>query len=294
MILDCMEPYGLVPCKGVGWYSSLRVRFLHAKVRYRLKNSQKWNQQEWGVPINQEDMIATILSFQFNVLFCLNVIGVKLTDEEIEDYTHLWRYIGYLRGVREELNPCDSFLKTKAIQESIFMHLVEPDESSVYLAHHVLESMMEDKNPIKWNLNAHYQMARMFLKEDLGNLLRIPETKWLYYHHLVVFFVMRTMSKLTYVKGIGPLLMKYNMYTMKSIISHTLEGRTNFTMSHTPSNESIDNLAAIQEENSRRKSLKTIKRMSVLSRLLIVLACLYIFQKFVGAPFLRRILKSRK
>ncbi len=38
---------------GAGWVAALQVRVLHAKVRQRLRGRKYWNQEEWGVPINQ-------------------------------------------------------------------------------------------------------------------------------------------------------------------------------------------------------------------------------------------------
>jgi len=194
--------------------------------------------------------------------------------------------------VREDLNPCDNFLKTKAIQESIFWHLVEPDDSSVYLANHVITAMDEPGVPIKWPMKAHQQMARMFLREDLSALLQLPESKWYYYHHLIFFAMLRASTRMTYLPLIGPVMIKYNKEMMQRIIAQLLGSRTEFAMSHVPSDESIDNLTALKDENARWKGLKSMKRMPFVYRFLIVLACLYIFQKFLGAPFLARMLKS--
>ena len=37
----------------------LQVRVLHAKVRQRLGERKYWRRDEWGVPINQEDMAVS-------------------------------------------------------------------------------------------------------------------------------------------------------------------------------------------------------------------------------------------
>ena len=44
---------------GAGWTAVLQVRVLHAKVRQRLGERKYWRRDEWGVPINQEDMAVS-------------------------------------------------------------------------------------------------------------------------------------------------------------------------------------------------------------------------------------------
>jgi hypothetical protein len=52
----------------------------------------------------------------------------SLTREDKEAYLHLWRYIGYLIGLNEDLNPCVTVEKASGLLESIVIHLIHPDE----------------------------------------------------------------------------------------------------------------------------------------------------------------------
>jgi len=80
---------------GRGWRAALRVRALHAKVRRRLRASGDWNLERDGVPINQEDMAATLLAFSANVLLGIEIVaGRPLPAAEQRDYLALWRYLG--------------------------------------------------------------------------------------------------------------------------------------------------------------------------------------------------------
>ena len=79
---------------------------LHAKVRRSLLQSKKadeepaWDVEQNGVPINQEDMAATLLAFSMNVLMGIEIVcGRPLPEEEQRDYLALWRYLGWLLGV---------------------------------------------------------------------------------------------------------------------------------------------------------------------------------------------------
>lgn len=66
-LVAVMESGALQPL-GSGWKACLKVRFLHAHVRQRLralaaKDPSIYDENVYGVPINQEDSAATILAF---------------------------------------------------------------------------------------------------------------------------------------------------------------------------------------------------------------------------------------
>jgi len=233
MIIDCMQPDGLVPLTGIGWKSCLRVRFLHGKVRQRLRSSERWNAEEWGIPINQEDMIATLLSFSFNIVVALSIMGINLTKGEVDDYLHLWRYIGYLSGVRDDLNPCISYEISRATVESIVVHLIQPDESSIFLAHHSIESLMDERNvAVRWSLPAHYQMARMLMGDELADCLQLPASELYRVHHLALFGVLRFISRLSYLPVIGSTIIDFNRRLLADVNRRGLgDTRADFSMS---------------------------------------------------------------
>ena len=48
----------------------------------RLHDKPYWKPELWGVPVNQEDMMATLLAFSYNVLVGSEmVLGRPLSDE---------------------------------------------------------------------------------------------------------------------------------------------------------------------------------------------------------------------
>ena len=59
-----------------------------------------------------------------------------LPQADQEAYLHLWRYIGFLLGVRDEYNPCARDVPyAKAFLESVIVHLLQPDDLSRTVAH---------------------------------------------------------------------------------------------------------------------------------------------------------------
>jgi len=173
---------------GKGWEAALRVRVLHAKVRRSLLQSKKrvWDVETNGIPINQEDMAATLLAFSVNVLLGIEIIaGRPLPENEQVDYLALWRYIGWLLGVdtveTEEgrssnaskhsnlppIDPCgerkigikdansqedilfddgNSIIHSYATLESMILHLLHPKKSSRSLVSHLHISIRSMQN----------------------------------------------------------------------------------------------------------------------------------------------------
>lgn len=90
-----------------GFRAAGKVRLLHAQIRRLLDRSGRWRRDDWGLPLNQYDMLGTQLLFSFSVLDGLRLLGQAITPEEGADFLHLWRYAGHLMGVCGELLPTD-------------------------------------------------------------------------------------------------------------------------------------------------------------------------------------------
>ncbi|KAG0214789.1 hypothetical protein BGX28_001424 [Mortierella sp. GBA30] len=126
----------LRPRTGVAWKSIIQVRFLHAGVRARLSkisraHSKYYNIEEHGVPINQEDLLATLFSFSNAIWRVMEVrMDVHMTTQERDDYLHLWRYIGYMMGVDDILGATRTPERADACLESLVLHLADPDTES--------------------------------------------------------------------------------------------------------------------------------------------------------------------
>lgn len=173
------------PCEPEVWQIVMQVRLLHAKVRFALRHrhdnaaspKEPWNSDLFGVPINQEDLAATLLAFSYNSLLGIEfVLGTPLLRADQEDFMHFWRYVGWLLGVETEqelqhlksmmalsldhyvtdradknllppLDPCgpgwiddrpNPLDHAYAMFASILLHLSKPDSTSVQIAHHLL------------------------------------------------------------------------------------------------------------------------------------------------------------
>lgn len=107
---------------GDAFVRCLKVRLIHAAVRWFTAQSGR-HDPAWGAPVNQEDMAGTNLTFSWIVIRGLRRANLAPTDEEAEDFLHLWNVIGALNGVDETLLPQnlrEAFLLDKAIARRQF------------------------------------------------------------------------------------------------------------------------------------------------------------------------------
>src|SRR5688572_26978275 len=82
-----------------GWQITLKVRLIHAQVRRMILKSGRWDDSAWGHPVNQHDMVGTVLLFSVAIIDGLRKLGMHIEHEEAERYVHLLRWVGRLIGV---------------------------------------------------------------------------------------------------------------------------------------------------------------------------------------------------
>lgn len=93
-----------------GYRSARGVRLMHAAVRQFVTNDPEAARRydaKAGVPINQEDLVGTLLTFTTVVYDALHRLGVTATDDELDAYHHTWCVVGHLLGIRPDLLPFD-------------------------------------------------------------------------------------------------------------------------------------------------------------------------------------------
>ena len=82
------------------------VRLMHAMVRKSCTNNANWDWNDWGMPLADADGCYTInYDFTQAMIEPLQDVGIRFSDQEIEDIYALWRYIGYVLGVPQHLLP---------------------------------------------------------------------------------------------------------------------------------------------------------------------------------------------
>jgi hypothetical protein len=99
--IDCTEREGMRRF-GPGFKSTIHVRMVHAMVRRHLPQRPEWDNNEYGLPVNQIDMVATYLAFGPVMMVGMRALGIPITPHESRAVMHLWKYAGWLMGVEEK------------------------------------------------------------------------------------------------------------------------------------------------------------------------------------------------
>lgn len=89
--------------RGPGFASTLKVRIMHAIVRQRLAKDPAWRADAWGAPISQAHLATTNQAFGAAYITLARALGIRYTRAEREAMMHLWRYAGFLMGVKDSL-----------------------------------------------------------------------------------------------------------------------------------------------------------------------------------------------
>ena len=168
---------------GAGFAATLRVRVMHAKVRRLLGQSGRWQRELWGEPINQHDMIATVLLFSIIVVRGLEELGLHVTVNEREDYLHLWRYVGFLIGCEEQLLPRD-VPEAVRVAYAIYDSQGPPDDDSRELTKALIASPLEgitdarERAAILRRRPFAEGICRALVGDEIADGLGIARTPW--------------------------------------------------------------------------------------------------------------------
>ena len=173
--LDVMEQGGLE--FGSNGYSDVRhVRLMHAAVRWLIENDPRvdWD-PAWGVPVNQEDLLETLLTFTEIVFEVFDRTGIVYSEDDADVYLHAWSLIGYFLGVRADLLPL-----TRA-QTSVLMPIVRRRQFGSSEAGQALTKALLDQGtrlapPGLRGLPA--TTLRYYVGNATADLLAVPKADW--------------------------------------------------------------------------------------------------------------------
>ncbi|MER5224582.1 oxygenase MpaB family protein [Streptomyces flaveus] len=91
-----------------GFRITMQVRWIHAAVRYHCSRDKHWDWDDWGISVDNTDAVYTMGTlFAESVIRALDTVGVRLSAREREDVVALWRYVGHVMGIPEDINFTD-------------------------------------------------------------------------------------------------------------------------------------------------------------------------------------------
>ncbi|MDQ7028195.1 MAG: oxygenase MpaB family protein, partial [Anaerolineae bacterium] len=164
---------------GRGIRTTQKIRLMHAAVRHFLCHDPKWKEQwqdDWFVPICQEDLAGTMLSFSVTTIQGLIISNITLNDEEKESYLHLWKVIGHLLGIKAELMPTDY-----DDAEALLNKWIARNHKDTKAGRELMGAMVTfwyDRVPGRMFDGITSGWARLWIGNDMADMLGIPPFDW--------------------------------------------------------------------------------------------------------------------
>lgn len=138
-----------------------------------------YNVEEYGIPINDLDQIATISTFSSTLIWLgFPRQGIYLRDQEIIDYIALWRLVAYYLGTPTE--HFETPQKAKDIMESIFISEIRPSETSKVLANNIILAL-ESQPPAYASRDFLNASARWLNGRELSDALGLWNPSYYYF-----------------------------------------------------------------------------------------------------------------
>lgn len=166
-LINVMAPEALKP-GGIGIQAIQKVRLIHAAIRRFVGNSPGWNREEQGVPINQEDMAVTLMTFSIALTDGLKQFRIEEEREKIEAYIHCWSAIGRNMGIQGELLPSDS-ARARLLMTTILRRQSRASEAGKKLTQALID-FSKDKLPAEIRQLPHWMILHLAGKDIAAKL----------------------------------------------------------------------------------------------------------------------------
>lgn len=185
MIIDAMTPKAL-EAGAKGYQVVRRVRLMHAAVRHVLLHAaeleadagrtiEPWH-ESLGTPLNQEDLLGCLFSFNVVGIHALERSGVVLSDLEKEAYIHSWNLVGHQIGIRDDVLPLD-LEDSRALWEIIKKRNYAPSEAGRELTGAAI-SCINDLVRVPFLRGLPATGIRHYLGDQTADLLGVPGADW--------------------------------------------------------------------------------------------------------------------
>lgn len=179
MVVDVLRPGGLRP-HGRGIRSAQKVRLIHAAVRHLIRHNRNrpWL-SEYGVPINQEDLAGTLMTFSYLVLDGLERLRIEVSAEEREAFLYTWVEVGRLLGIESALLP-NTLQEAAELTRKVYKRQIAASEEGRALTQALIAATQEVL-PGRVFADVPAALIRHFLERDpyegrdVAQLLGVPD-----------------------------------------------------------------------------------------------------------------------
>ena len=157
---------------------SVRIRIVHARVKYLLNNSEEWDSEAWSMPISTAHLDYAAAAFSARLLRHMKTLGAVYDDEERASFMAVWRYTGLLMGIPETILFRDEEEALKLYDIGL---ICEPDApiESIVMAHSLINSApliagMTSPKDRERLANYVYRISRGLIGRETSERLMYP------------------------------------------------------------------------------------------------------------------------
>ncbi|MFI6688292.1 oxygenase MpaB family protein [Streptomyces sp. NPDC050485] len=153
-----------------------KVRLLHASIRHHLLRENRWDIENLGTPICQEDMIGGQMMFSIQVLDALHRLGIHMSTEGAESYFYAWRVVGAMLGVDQAHAPRD-LDQARQFSDLYMTRHMGPSEEGAHLTRQLID-LFEEVVPGTFFDPLVSALIRYLVGDTCADWLQVPRTRW--------------------------------------------------------------------------------------------------------------------
>ena len=179
-LIEIMIPGGLER-QGEGWKLSVRIRLVHAQVRWLLSLSDEWDTATYGTPLSAAHIALAAAGFSAQLLAAAMRLGARPDDEGRDGFMHIWRYTALLLGVPETIR-----FRGEADARELYRIgcLCEPppDIEAIAMANALINSaplVVNITDPVERHaiVRYGYRVSRALIGDELADQLKFPSQR---------------------------------------------------------------------------------------------------------------------
>lgn len=224
MLAAVMAPEGLAAA-GTGLRTIQKVRLMHAGIRHmvQMDKAQPWDRDVLGVPINQEDLAGTLMTFSYLVISGLGQLHLALTADDATGYLLTWSAIGRLMGVDEDLIP-GSMSEAEALTRRIRERQIAGSREGIALTRALIDGYAEWCDRLPRSVPA--SMVHFFLDDDalmhqnVAAMLEVPSAGWF---RLVPTLLVDFVRAVRFLFGGGPMQARVARWISRHVVAGLMD-----------------------------------------------------------------------
>ncbi|MCB9598440.1 MAG: DUF2236 domain-containing protein [Sandaracinaceae bacterium] len=176
-LFDVLDAGSLDP-GGRGIRAPQRVRLMHAAVRRLVRHHVPWDVATLGEPINQEDLVGTLMTFSVVTYEAARRLGVSWSRADADAWIHHWNVVGHFLGIDHDLLPQD-LEDAQDLMEAIRQHQWRRSDKGRKLASALVDMMQEFFTQDMDALDGlSPTLVRHLAGDHCADLLGLPESDW--------------------------------------------------------------------------------------------------------------------